>query len=375
MIVERMRWIPPEDLELEPVDRWAPALSAGLQTFSLPVDRFDPNLLPDDARTPGTEAFRNAVNRTVLNLFHGFRGRATVSVHEERVSVSWMPDAAAPHSAVDVAFTHLRKRRTDPGAQVLEFVLTANPDNVNILYNLGLARSKARRYGKAEDHLSRAVALAPDFIKAWVTLGATQLLHENYEGAVRSLQRAIVLEPDHPGANRDLGIALLKLGDDLDMAVLHLCKAVDSQPLDGKAWAALWDALILAEDRRVAVQADKHAISINPHNDLAEVARSANSRLAQNSIEGSVPTAPSKDAVEFCVAALRDFHARPREEVWQILKEIMGLEDNRIDPDAPSTRYRLKSLPGEFSGRQLVCLVHLGQSVLHQLKRDHTQSK
>jgi Flp pilus assembly protein TadD len=336
-------------------------MSADFQTFSLPLDRFDPDLLPADARTPGTQAFRDAVNEVLLGMFRDFRGRATVSVNDDRISVSWTPDAAAASSPLDVAITHLRNGRTAQGVQVLEFLLTANPEDVNVLFNLGLALSEARRFAEAEDHLARAVELAPDFVNALVALGVAQLRQQNNEVAVENLERAVALEPNNQWANRNLGIALLKLGDDAEKAALHLRRAVESQLRDQGAWLALGDALSLAEERQQAADAYRQAIAINPHNDLAEVARSASSRLAQDSIQRAAPAgAPRPDAVEYCVAAIKEFRDRPLEQVKRIAFEIAALGRDGIDVNDPAKRYRLDSLPGEFSGLQIVCLMYVG---------------
>lgn len=340
-------------------------MSADFQTFSLPLDRFDPDLLPADARTPGTDAFRNAVNEALLGMFRDFHGRATVSVNDDKISVSWAPDAATAATPLDVAITHLRNGRTAQGVQVLEFLLTANPDDVNVLFNLGLALSEARRFAEAEDHLARAVELAPDFVNALVALGVAQLRQQNNEVAVENLERAVALESDNPWANRNLGIALLKLGDDPEKAALHLRKAVASQPRDQGAWLALGDALTLAEERQQAVDAYKQAIAIHPHNDLAEVARSASSRLAQDSIQRSGPASgPRSDAVECCVVAIQEFRDRPLEDVKRIAFEIAALGRAGIDLNDSTKRYRLDSLPGEFSGLQIGCLMYVGFQIV-----------
>lgn len=341
-------------------------MSGDFQTFSLPLDRFDPDLLPPDARTPGTEAFRNAVNEALLGMFREFRGRATVSVDDHQISVRWSPDAAAAASPLDVAITHLRNGRTAEGVQVLEFLLAASPDDVNVLYNLGLALSEARRFAEAEDHVSRVVELAPEFVNGLVALGVAQLRQQNNEVAVENLERAVALEPGNPWANRNLGIALLKLGDDPSQAIGHLRIAVESQPRDQGAWLALGDALTLADERREAGDAYKQAIAINPHNDLAEVARAASSKLAQDSIQRAAPTAgsPRPDAVEYCVTAIKQFRGQPIEDVKRIAFEIATLGRNGIDVNDAAKQYRLDSLRGQFSGLQLVCLMYVGFQIV-----------
>lgn len=141
-----------------------------------------------------------------------------------------------------------------------------------------------RRHPEAEDHLNRAVELAPDFADALVALGVAQLRQQNLETAIETLQRAIAIEPDNPWAHRNLGIAYLKLGEYPEEAVEHLQNAVERQPADQGAWLALGDAYAISDRRKLAEQAYRWAIEIHPHNDLAEVAHKASTKLAQASL-------------------------------------------------------------------------------------------
>jgi tetratricopeptide (TPR) repeat protein len=120
------------------------------------------------------------------------------------VAVSWTPDAAAAATPLDVAISHLRSGRTAQGVQVLEFLLTANPDDVNVLFNLGLALSEARRFAEAEDHLARAVELAPDFVNALGRPGSRATSStEQRGGGRRTWSAPLTLEPHNPWANQE----------------------------------------------------------------------------------------------------------------------------------------------------------------------------
>jgi Flp pilus assembly protein TadD len=259
-------------------------VSAEEQAFTLPLDRFDSDLLPPEARTLGTPAFRQAVSDYLTHSFGGFGGRAAIVVDDRQISIRWNPESASPASPFDAAIAHLRSGRTPQGVQMLELLLTRDPDDVNLLFNLGIALSEARRLAEAEDHLNRAVELAPDFADALVALGVAQLRQQNVETAIETLERAIAIEPDNPWAHRNLGIAYLKLGEDPEEAVEHLQKAVERQPADQGAWLALGDAYAISDRRKLAEQAYRRAIEIHPHNDLAEVARKASTKLAQASL-------------------------------------------------------------------------------------------
>jgi hypothetical protein len=91
------------------------------------------------------------------------------------------------------------------------------------------------------------------------------------------------------------------------------------------------------------------------------VARKATNTLAQKSLQKSGPDGSRRpDAVEYCVAAITEFRCRPLDEVKQIAFEIAAFGRGGIDVHDPEKKYRLDSLPGEFCGLQLVCLMYVG---------------
>lgn len=59
------------------------------QTFTIAPAAFDVTLLPAEARTPGTPAFREAVNAFLQQAFQGFGGRVTILVDDARIAVTW----------------------------------------------------------------------------------------------------------------------------------------------------------------------------------------------------------------------------------------------------------------------------------------------
>jgi hypothetical protein len=57
----------------------------------------------------------------------------------------------------------------------------------------------------------------------------------------------------------------------------------------------------------------------------------------------------------FCLAALRKFAEMTRDQVQGVGFEIATLGMNGIDVNDPTPKYRLRTLPGQFSGSQLLC--------------------
>jgi hypothetical protein len=61
----------------------------------------------------------------------------------------------------------------------------------------------------------------------------------------------------------------------------------------------------------------------------------------------------------YCLDALEKFAKIARAEVQQIGFEIAATGQRGLDTNDPTAKYRLKSLPGNFSGLHLVCLMYV----------------
>ena len=66
----------------------------------------------------------------------------------------------------------------------------------------------------------------------------------------------------------------------------------------------------------------------------------------------------------FCCEALRMFAAMSADEVRRITLEIAMLGTKGLSVSDPSARYTLHSLPGEFSGLQLLCYEYVGFKII-----------
>jgi hypothetical protein len=65
------------------------------------------------------------------------------------------------------------------------------------------------------------------------------------------------------------------------------------------------------------------------------------------------------DAVMYCLGALEKFEAMSLEEVQKIGFEIAILGTRGIDVNDPTPKYKLQSLPGQFSGLHLLSLEYV----------------
>jgi len=112
-------------------------------------------------------------------------------------------------------------------------------------------------------------------------------------------------------------------------------------------------------DTADAETAYSRVMALDPGGLLAERAEQARNRISGHRLretgDGLRP-----DVVAFCLEALRLFAAMPADEVKRITMEIAMLGTKGLSISDPTARHSLRSLPGEFSGLQLLCYEYTG---------------
>jgi hypothetical protein len=62
----------------------------------------------------------------------------------------------------------------------------------------------------------------------------------------------------------------------------------------------------------------------------------------------------------YCLSALEHFADLPDDEVQKITFEIGMLGEKGFEINDPAQQYQLRSMPGKFSGLQMVCIMYVG---------------
>src|SRR5207302_9324586 len=131
---------------------------------------FDLSLLPSEAQQRDTPAFREAVKEYLSGEFNRMGGWNSVEVDNHVIEVTWTADRKPADPLLQVV--EKLNRGEYPGAiTLLRFFLSDRPNDVNLLYNLGMALSDVGQLDDAVNHLRRALTLAADFTNARVALG------------------------------------------------------------------------------------------------------------------------------------------------------------------------------------------------------------
>jgi len=327
-------------------------------TFTLPTDSFDRTLLPEDARQAGTREFRAAVKRYLDDQLAGVHGWRDIRITDKSIEVRWTP-SGVPADATEHAIEKLKKGDYQSAVVLLQLLLSDQPNDVSINYNLGMALSDLGRLEEAEERLRRACALAPDFANAKVALGVALQRQRRVDEAIETLRGAVRLDPENPWAHRNLG-SCLATANQLEDAERHLHTATVLNPADQQSWfglASVQEALGRTAD---ADGTYRRAIDSDEYSDVAELARQRRNRLADARFREQTVGGERPDAVMYCLGALERFGRMTPAATQEIAFEIATLGAKGLEVNDSDRKYRLRSLPGEFSGLHLVCLMYVG---------------
>lgn len=66
------------------------------------------------------------------------------------------------------------------------------------------------------------------------------------------------------------------------------------------------------------------------------------------------------DAIMYMTGAFEMFEGKSQQEIALIVHEIAQLGESGLSVNDPEKRYTLKSLQGDFSGLQLLSIMHVG---------------
>jgi tetratricopeptide (TPR) repeat protein len=241
---------------------------------------------------------------------------------------------------------------------LLKLLLSDDGDNPQLLYNLGMANSDTGNLDRAVLQLRRLMGIEPGHVNGRIALGVALTRQKKYEEAGVELARAAAEDPANSWAHRNLGVVLLHLARP-EEAVAHLRRAAELSPNDERVWYGLAQALEIAGDERGADAAYERVLQITEIGDYAERARQGRAKIAAEAFRAATAGQVRLDAVMYCLGALERFEGMTPDEVRKVGFEIAILGMQGLNVNDPTSSYRLKALPGEFSGLQLVCIQYV----------------
>lgn len=254
------------------------------------------------------------------------------------------------------AIDKLEQGRLKEGQAILEQLRRERPDDAMVLYNLGMCYSEQGRLKPSIEALERCIELAPDFVNAYAALGFSYKRNGQPDEAIEVLEAGRQKDPDNLFVLKNLGATYGDQGC-LDEAVECFKLASESDPDNPE----ILYGLAYAYERQGRIdEADpiyRRLIETAGPRRLVSLAKEARTRIGVDTLKAK---GVRVDAVWYCLAALEKYEEMSRSEVQTIVLEIALLGQGGLDINDPDRKYRIKSLPGEFSGLQLLCYMYVG---------------
>ena len=201
-------------------------------SFNLPYDSFDLELAGLDKSEVGTAAFQEKVAQFFAKQFASFLGKARVICDDQSrtIHVTWSKDAGFIEP-LDRALELLRGGKIQEAIPILWTALQQDPDNPNILYNLGVAYNEVGFNGQSIQTLARLLEISPDHVHGLAAMGVAYMRGSQLSAAADYLEKAIELEPNNLWALRNLAACRMKQGKP-ELAVELLEQAIRLAPND-----------------------------------------------------------------------------------------------------------------------------------------------
>ena len=275
----------------------------------------------------------------------------------------WLDRTRAREMAnLDDALKHLNSGRLHEGLEILEKLARTNPENVNVLYNLGMCYSQLGLIDKSIETLEICVRLVPRHANALTALAYSYSRKGAYEKALGQLKIALEIDPDNFFALRNCGAVLGKLGRH-EEAIACLEKASQLVPDSPEVLYGLGLAHQENGDLKKADDLYKKVIQADKDAKITELAMTARRDIAMESLKAQ---GLRVDAVMYCLAALELLSSKGRNEILAIASEIALLGRRGLDINSPEKKYAINSLSGEFSGLQLLCYMYVGFRIVNE---------
>lgn len=330
---------------------------AAPEIFQIPLDQIDPAIAPPNTK-PGTTEFEQAVIMHYVLRYAGKGWQAMVTVDEGFVRVLAIPQQGMDPK--DYVLGLLRNGFLEDALPILQ-ALDRMVEDADIAYNFGICLSELGQTAESVEPLERCTSIAPDYTNAWVGLGVAYTRLGRITEAMRALKKAVELQPQNPFAQRNLGALLSKEGKQ-DEALPHFRLAVAQAPDDPAAAFGLGQCLhaMGGEHQKEADKIYTDLIQRYPDKPVAEMARQALTQLARDTLRDNADGGERMDAVFYMMDAFDRFAGMSKTDIGQVTMEIVLLGRQGLRINDPDTRYTLRSMEGEFSALNLLCLMHVG---------------
>jgi len=259
-------------------------------------------------------------------------------------------------SPLDQALKLMYDGRLDEARSSLEMLLEKDPDNTDLLYNLGVACSMPQVAGRAIELLQKCIQIDPDYSNAYVALGLVYSMQGEPQRAKQYCIRAAEINPKNLLALKGLGLLFAKEKDFMK-SLYYLKRAFDLCPYDPQT--ILWMAQNYKELKDIEM-AEKYFIEVLEMNASLDLQTAAKEGLQDLAVGAFEPCGLRVNIVLHLLDAIRIFRDKTVLEVQSIISEIAMIGRLGLDISNADKKYNVTTLSGEFTALQLMCVSYAG---------------
>ena len=246
--------------------------------------------------------------------------------------------------------------RLEEAKNVFEEILLEDPKNADVLYNLGMCFTDLGQPDKAITALRKSIEYNPKCSNSYVALGYAYTKLGDSESAKKYFLEALELDPDNSYAMRNLG-GLFGKSQDIEKSLYYLNKAYKINPSDANTVYGLGYCYQQLKDYQKADQYYRKVLEMDAPSNVKESARDGLREIAMIQLKSK---GLRMDAVMYMVSALTLFEKESQNRVREITFEIAFKGRGGFDINNPDKKYTIRSLPGAFTGLQLVSYMYVG---------------
>jgi tetratricopeptide (TPR) repeat protein len=262
-----------------------------------------------------------------------------------------MPPA---HLGLDQALKLIGIGKLDEAKICLEELLESDPENTDLLYNLGMTYIELGEIGRASELLRRCIGLDPDYSNAYVAMGLGYYKEGDLKNAKDLFLQAVRVNPKNTFALKNLGALFRKEGNSA-RSFYYLKRAFALNPYDLRTVLGVALAYMDQMDTEKAEKHFQDIIEMNAPEDIQAIARD---KLQELAAKEPSPLGLDLDAVLYLIDAIKIFKVETFLQAQETVSEITDLVRHRPNFNDSKARFTLRSIPGEFEYFQLICIMY-----------------
>ena len=254
----------------------------------------------------------------------------------------------------------IKANKLDGAKDLLEELIKTDPQDKDILYNLGMCYTELDEPDKAVKTLTECVRCYPNYANAYVALGFAHSRLADFKKAKECFLRALEIDPVNSFALRNLGGLYGKVND-YAKAIECFEKSFSINNEDQVTAYGLGYTYYQKGKLDKALEYFKVVIALDGSTTIADLAKDLTREIAEINLKAK---GFRTDAMFYCLGALQYFAGKESDKIREVAHEIgfKGMQGLAIND--PEKRYTLKTMEGSFTGLQLVSYMYVGFQII-----------